>query len=156
LAPTPNYHDDLPDALRWFMRLVPDYSHWDQLWQFWRMHEGLLPAAHVDPEWPDQQRSMSALNEMVQMMLAAHLEAEFTDPELREKMIPPYPPMARRIIRDNGSWARALQRDNVTVDTTRIVEITPKGVRTEDGVEHELDVLIYGTGFTASEFLTPM
>ncbi len=156
LAPTPNYHDDLPEALRWFMRLVPDYSHWDRLWQFWRMHEGLLPAAHVDPEWPDQHRSMSALNEMVRLMLAAHLEAEFTDPELREKMIPPYPPMAKRIIRDNGSWAKALQRDNVTVDTTPIEAITERGVRTADGVEHELDVLIYGTGFTASEFLTPM
>src|SRR5204863_1221889 len=30
------------------------------------------------------------------------------------------------------------------------------GVRTVDGVEHEHDVLIYGTGFQASKFLTPM
>ena len=156
LAPTPNYHDDLPDGLRWLMAQIPDYAHWDRLWQFWRMHEGMLPAAVVDPEWPDQERSMSMLNEFVRQMLTAHLEAEFTDPDLRAKMIPPYPPIAKRIVRDNGSWARALQRDNVTVDTTAIEEITPRGVRTVDGVEHEVDVLIYGTGFTASAFLTPM
>jgi len=156
LAPTPNYHDDLAEPLRWLMTHVPDYAHWDRLWVFWRMHEGLLPAAVVDPEWPGQDRSMSMMNEFVRQMLTSHLEAEFTDPELRAKMIPPYPPLAKRVVRDNGSWARALQRDNVTVDTTGIEAITPTGVRTVDGAEHELDVLIYGTGFTASQFLTPM
>jgi 4-hydroxyacetophenone monooxygenase len=34
--------------------------------------------------------------------------------------------------------------------------VTPTGIRMADGTEHELDVLIYGTGFTASAFLTPM
>src|SRR4029453_15203075 len=33
---------------------------------------------------------------------------------------------------------------------------TPAGVVTEDGEEHAVDVLIYGTGFQASKFLTPM
>ncbi len=156
LAPTPNYHDDLPGDLRWLMGYAPDYARWDRLVQFWRMHEGLLPAAVVDPEWPDQERSMSMLNEMVRQLLTAHLEAEFTDPELRAKMIPPYPPLAKRIVRDNGSWPRALQRPNVAVHTDAIEAITPAGIRTADGVEHAVDVIIYGTGFTASDFLTPM
>ncbi|MEO7430360.1 MAG: NAD(P)/FAD-dependent oxidoreductase, partial [Acidimicrobiales bacterium] len=156
LAPTPNYHDDLPADLCWLMAWAPDYARWDRLVQFWRMHEGLLPAAVVDPEWPDQHRSMSMLNEMVRQLLSAHIEAEFTDPELRAKMIPPYPPLAKRIVRDNGSWARALQRPNVSVHTEGIAEITETAVRTADGVDHEVDVIIYGTGFTASEFLTPM
>jgi len=110
----------------------------------------------VDPEWPDQHRSMSMLNEMVRQLLTAHLEAEFTDPELREKMIPPYPPLAKRIVRDNGNWAHALQQPHVSVHTEGISAITEKGVRTSDGVDHQVDVIIYGTGFTASEFLTPM
>ncbi len=156
LAPTPNYHDDLPEALRWLMVWIPDYARWDRLVQFWRMHEGLLPAAVVDPEWPDQHRSMSMLNEMVRQLLTAHLEAEFTDPDLLAKMIPPYPPLAKRIVRDNGSWARALQQSHVSVHTEGIAAITDKGVRTVDGIDHEIDVIIYGTGFTASEFLTPM
>jgi 4-hydroxyacetophenone monooxygenase len=32
----------------------------------------------------------------------------------------------------------------------------PEGVRSQDGTLHEADVLIYGTGFTASDFLMPM
>jgi 4-hydroxyacetophenone monooxygenase len=156
LAPTPNYHDDLPADLCWFMERVPDYARWDRLVQFWRMHEGLLPAAVVDPAWPDQHRSMSMLNEMVRQLLTAHLEAEFADPELRAKMIPPYPPLAKRIVRDNGSWPRALQQPHVSVHTEAIAAVTPTGIRTVDGEEHVVDVIIYGTGFTASEFLTPM
>jgi 4-hydroxyacetophenone monooxygenase len=156
LAPTPNYHDDLPAELCWFMEHVPDYARWDRLVQFWRMHEGLLPAAVVDPEWPDHERSMSLLNDVVRQLLTAHLEAEFADPELRAKMIPPYPPLAKRIVRDNGSWPRALQQPHVSVHTEAIDAVTKAGIRTVDGEEHEVDVIIYGTGFTASEFLTPM
>ena len=40
--------------------------------------------------------------------------------------------------------------------TEGIDEITPTGVRTKDGVSHDVDVIIYGTGFTASDFLAPM
>src|SRR3546814_9758526 len=71
-------------------------------------------------------------------------------------MVPPYPPLAKRVVRDDGSWAAALQQDHVSVRTDKIEAITEKGVRTSDGVEHVVDVIIYGTGFTASEFLTPM
>ncbi|MGH9275147.1 MAG: flavin-containing monooxygenase [Acidimicrobiales bacterium] len=156
LAPQPNYHDDLPADLCWFMGYVPDYARWDRLVQFWRMHEGLLPAAVVDPDWPDQDRSMSLLNEMVRQLLTAHLEAEFADPELRAKMIPSYPPLAKRIVRDNGSWPRALQQPHVSVHDEAIETVTERGIRTVDGKEHAVDVIIYGTGFTASEFLTPM
>jgi 4-hydroxyacetophenone monooxygenase len=40
--------------------------------------------------------------------------------------------------------------------TEPIDQITPTGVRTADGAEHEADVIVYGTGFLASQFLTPM
>lgn len=40
--------------------------------------------------------------------------------------------------------------------TDPIERLTPRGVRTADGTEHSVDVLIYGTGFQASQFLAPM
>jgi 4-hydroxyacetophenone monooxygenase len=70
--------------------------------------------------------------------------------------VPTYPVGAKRVIRDNGVWARTLKRDNVALVTEPIREITPRGVVTEDGDEHPVDVIIYGTGFQASKFLTPM
>jgi cation diffusion facilitator CzcD-associated flavoprotein CzcO len=40
--------------------------------------------------------------------------------------------------------------------TADIARLTPTGIATTDGVTHEFDVLIYGTGFRATEFLAPM
>ena len=59
---------------------------------------------------------------------------------------------------DNGVWAGdAEARQRRSSSPTRSREITPTGVVTADGVEHhDVDVIIYGTGFQASKFLTPM
>jgi len=156
LVPTPNYHDELPEGLRWLIRHVPAYARWDRLWLFWRMHEGLLPMAEVDPAWADQDRSVSAANDLVRQLLTAYLQMEFPEPELFERVVPDYPPIAKRVVRDNGIWARTLRADHVRLVTDRIEEITEKGVKTEAGDEYVVDVLIYGTGFQASRFLTPM
>ncbi len=155
LVPTPNYHDELPSGLRWVLKHVPSYARWDRLWLFWRTHEGLLPMAIVDPDW-QQDGSISAPNEFVRQLLTAYLRAEFPDDDLFAKILPAYPPIAKRVIRDNGIWARTLSRDNVDLVTDKIAEITEKGVKLVDGTEYVVDVLIYGTGFQASNFLTPM
>jgi len=76
--------------------------------------------------------------------------------DLIEKVLPTYPPYGKRMLLDNGIWAKTLKRDNVHLITDRIREITPRGVVTDDGVEHLADVIVYGTGFQASRFLTPM
>ena len=158
LIPTPNYHDDLPDGVRWVLEHVPDYARWDRLWIFWRTNEGLLPCATVDAEWPSPPdgESVSMMNEFVRQMLLEYLRVEFPEPELFDAIRPTYAPLAKRFIRDNGIWSRTLHRDDVDLITTDIEAITEKGIRTVDGVEHEVDVLIYGTGFQASRFLTPM
>jgi 4-hydroxyacetophenone monooxygenase len=157
MVPSPEYYDDVPEPVRWLFRHVPNYAQWYRLWLFWRSHEGLRPAAEVDPEWRSETGSVSAQNEMVRLLLAQYLEAEFADrPDLLEQVMPHYPPMAKRVIRDNGIWARTLTRDSVHLVTEPIARIVPEGVETADGVVHEADVLVYGTGFQASRFLTPM
>ncbi|MFD5243707.1 flavin-containing monooxygenase [Amycolatopsis sp. NPDC058340] len=74
------------------------------------------------------------------------------DPVLRAKLTPDYPLGCKRILFTN-EYLPALARHNVAVETRRISAITPSGVRTEDGVEHEADVIVYGTGFAATDFL---
>jgi 4-hydroxyacetophenone monooxygenase len=82
---------------------------------------------------------------------------EFGDrPDLLPAVLPTYTPGAKRMLRDNGVWAAALKRDNVRLVSGPIREITPTGIVTEDGERHDVDVIVYGTGFTASEFLMPM
>lgn len=159
--PTPEYHDPVSEEEMWLFRNVPGYANWYRFWIFWQNVEGLMPAAAVDSGWDGDAdgagSSVSQANEEVRELLTVYIEEEFADrPDLLEHVVPDYPPFAKRFIRDNGAWARALKRDNVELVTTGIAEIIPDGARDRDGELHETDVIIYGTGFRASEFLTPM
>lgn len=157
LGPTPDYHDAVSPALRWLYAHLPSYSEWNRFWIFWRMGDGVLDGVRVDPEWEPKGAAVSAANDLMRMVLTAYLEGEFADrPDLVDKVVPTYPPAAKRLLRDNGIWARTLKRDNVQLVTDDIVAIEPRGIVTADGAHHEVDVIVYGTGFTASKFLTPM
>jgi 4-hydroxyacetophenone monooxygenase len=156
LLPTDNYANPFPPAFHDLLGLLPNYGRWDRLWQFWLLHEGLLVAARVDPQWDEHTEAVSAGNDFVRTMLLDVLRAQVEDDALFEKMVPHFPPFAKRALRDDGRWAAALTRSDVELVTTPIAEITPRGVLTQDGVEHPADVLIYGTGFSASDFVAPM
>ena len=157
MGPTPDYHQAVPEAHRWLYQHVPSYSEWNRVCIFWRMGDGALEGARVDDSWPGNGASVSAVNDIMRAMLTDYIEAEFADrPDLQAATVPTYPPTAKRLIRDNGVWASALKRSNVDLITTGIERITPDGVVTEDGDAHPADVIIYGTGFHASSFLTPM
>ena len=56
----------------------------------------------------------------------------------------------------SNDWYSTLAKPNVDVVTEPVVEVLPEGVRSGDGTVHEVDVIIYGTGFAATEFLAPM
>jgi 4-hydroxyacetophenone monooxygenase len=93
----------------------------------------------------------------VRRALEQHIRSQYTDrPDLAERVVPDYPPGAKRMLRDNGVWARALKQPHVELVTEPIAELTAKGIRTADGVERAVDVIVWGTGFTASDFLTSM
>jgi 4-hydroxyacetophenone monooxygenase len=157
LGPTPDYHDAVSAEQQWLYAHVPSYSEWNRFWIFWRMGDGVLAGVTVDPDWDRSTGSVSFMNEMVRMLMTEYLKGEFADrADLLDDVVPKYPPGAKRMLRDNGVWARTLKRDNVRLLTTKIREITPTGIVTADGVEHDVDVIVYGTGFQASQFLTPM
>lgn len=63
-----------------------------------------------------------------------------------EKLSPNFGVLAKRPTMSTG-YLPAYNRDNVTLITDRIEEITPDGIRTQDGVLHKLDVLILATGY---------
>ncbi|MGW0248014.1 flavin-containing monooxygenase [Nocardia goodfellowii] len=84
-----------------------------------------------------------------------HREKQVPDPELRAKLTPDYAAGCKRGLFSN-EYFPALAQPNVTVETTAIDAVTPSGIRTADGVEHPVDVIVYGTGFKGTEFLAPM
>lgn len=157
LVPSPDYHDVVTDEQRWLFEHLPTYTQWFRLWLFWRTHEGLLVAAEADPTWTGHPDSVSALNDVVRMVLTGYLEGQFAGhDELLAAVTPHYPPISKRVVRDNGVWAATLTSDHVDLVTCGIERIVPDGIVTTDGVLHPADVIIWGTGFTASEFLMPM
>jgi 4-hydroxyacetophenone monooxygenase len=157
MFPVPHYHFEVPTGFQWLLSHVPAYRQWYRFWLFWRSAETLRPMAEVDPAWPHQERSVSELNDSLRALLQEAMEAQYPEaPDLLEKVLPSYPPAAKRIIVDNGVWAETLQRDHVRLVTDDIERMTPEGVVTAGDQLHEADVVIYATGFQPSRFLTPM
>lgn len=83
-----------------------------------------------------------------------HLD-RISDPELRRKMTPDYPPGCKRIIA-SPDFHDAVQRPNVEVVTDAIDHIGAAGVVTAGGRTIELDAIVLATGFKAGAFLRPM
>lgn len=73
---------------------------------------------------------------------------------IRDRVTPDYAMGCKRVL-FTGDWFRTLRRADVDLVTADIERVTADGVRTADGVTHGCDVLVYGTGFAATEFLAP-
>jgi cation diffusion facilitator CzcD-associated flavoprotein CzcO len=84
----------------------------------------------------------------------AHLEAQIPDPELRARLTPSYTMGCKRVLLSNDYYP-SLLRDNVELVTDEIECIEPRGVVTRDGKRHDVDAIIYGTGFVAAESPAP-
>jgi len=161
ISTNPAYTQPLPDGLRWMATHVPGYLQWYRFTLFWGLTEGGLPACRVDPNWDGDGRSVSEINDLLRQFSTAGIEAHLAErPDLLAVAIPPYPPMAKRMLIDDGRWWETLKADTTTLVTDHIARITATGIVTADAagteVEHAVDVIIYATGFTASDFLLPM
>lgn len=96
------------------------------------------------------------LSNLIERVSRAHMKRQTKSvPGLFEKVWPNYLIGCKRIL-FSSDYLPSLTQPNVDVVTDAISEIVPEGVRTADGVLHEVDVIIYGTGFTATDFLAPM
>ena len=153
--PAPHYHDDVPEGVKWLLEHVPYYDKWYRFWLFWMATDGFLPMVKADPAWNGGPAAVGPENAMLRELCAQAIAEQVADrPDLLEKVVPQYPIGGKRAVLDNGVWLAALKRPNVELVTERIARIEPKGVVTADGTLHEADVLIYGTGFQASNFLS--
>jgi 4-hydroxyacetophenone monooxygenase len=154
LGPTPDYHHPVSPGERWLFEHVPLYEKWYRFWLFWMLTDGLYEGVKADPNYKGPETAVSEFNAGMRAMLIEVLRPQTEgDPDLLDKIIPKYPLGGKRSVRDNGVWISALRRPNVELVTEPIQEIRPEGLVTADGVLHEVDVIIYGTGFTASDFL---
>ncbi|MCD6061438.1 MAG: putative monooxygenase [Moraxellaceae bacterium] len=79
-----------------------------------------------------------------------YLQKAVKDPVTRDKLTPRYGFGCKRPSTSN-TYLQAFNRANVALVTEAIEAVTPTGVRTQDGVLHDIDVLICATGFKVFE-----
>lgn len=156
LLPNAKYHDTVSDGKKWLLKHIPYYARWYRFILFWPGTDGVLPNLRIDPDWPHADRSINAHNEAWREQLVKYIESQVGDrPDLLKKVIPSYPVMVKRMNQDNGSWFRTLKLPHVALESGRIERFDATGIVC-DGQHHEVDVIVYCTGFQANKFLWPM
>jgi len=78
------------------------------------------------------------------------LRRHVSDPELRARLTPPYRLGCKRVLLSD-EYLPALNRDNVDVVVDPIERVEPLGIRTADGTLHEVDTVIFATGFRVTD-----
>ncbi len=83
---------------------------------------------------------------VAEKIVKRYLAKKIPDAELRAKLTPDYRLGCKRVLQSNTYYPTFL-RDNVTLSTDGVAEIVKDGVIDANGVKHEADIVIYGTGF---------
>ncbi len=137
-------------AIRWLYARFPRLQRFAR-W-FWQAQlEALVPVFTRQP--PLRARIISAVfRRLAAFQRFVQLRG---NRQLIEAATPDYPLGCKRALL-TSNWYPTLLRKNVDLCTSPIQEIVPDGVVTKDGRHHEVDTIVFGTGFTATEFLAPM
>ncbi len=84
--------------------------------------------------------------ELAQNIAKRHMRSQVPDRELRAKLQPDYTMGCKRVLISNDYYP-ALSKSTVDLNTDGIAEVKAHGIVDKAGVEHEVDAIIYGTGF---------
>lgn len=134
-----------PRLQRWLTRWpwLARTAHWFQWFYFGELQLTPLMKQVRVVQWLATRRAL------------AHLRRQVRDPALRRRLVPDYPIGAKRVL-FNDDYYPTLNRPNVRLVTDGVERIEPDGVRTRGGEHVPVDVIVYATGFHATEFLAPM
>jgi len=131
-----------PADRSWFQRSALGRLR-ERLKIFWSMEKGTRRRASIPK------------TEAAEQVFLRGLERQVSDPVLRARLTPDYHLGCKRVLRSDD-WYPALQLPNVELVDTPIDRISESGIKTTDGRAREFDAIIYGTGFTPTDFLSPL
>jgi cation diffusion facilitator CzcD-associated flavoprotein CzcO/acetyl esterase/lipase len=119
-----------------------------------RLHRGMI-YTHYESLALAFSRARWMMQIAVGMPFRRMLAGQVLDAALRERLTPAYPIGCKRILL-SSEYLATFGRPNVELVTEGIARVTPTGIETTDGRTHELDAIVYGTGFAATRFLAPL
>jgi cation diffusion facilitator CzcD-associated flavoprotein CzcO len=130
----------VPEREKALYRRVPAVQRAVRAYHYWSAEFVVLPALAKNP----------SRTKLIRNMAIKHLEEQVPDPELRAKLTPSFVPGCKRLTPSND-YLPAIASPSTTLVTEGIDRIEPSGIRTVDGVLHEVDVIILATGFRVTD-----
>lgn len=140
----PKKDREFSDFEKWAFRNIPGWEWLYRKYLYW-WHEVKFGAFLKG----------SPFSKQAEKLALSYLHRKVKDPDLRKKLTPDYPLGCKRILLTNDYYDTIL-KENVELVTSGIDRITENAIVCGDGKEIKCDVIIFGTGFKATEFLTPM
>jgi cation diffusion facilitator CzcD-associated flavoprotein CzcO len=119
-----------------------------------RMHHNLLFLGY-ESRWPLVTRKAKPVRVASEWWYRRVIRRTLTDPEQAAAATPDYTMMCNRLLLSND-WYPALAREHVRLVGAAVDRVVSDGVLTSDGQHLPADVIIWCTGFKASEFLAPI
>jgi 4-hydroxyacetophenone monooxygenase len=155
ISPRERYGEPITSASRWLLDTVPHYWNWT-IYSLLDLNLSAQALQEFDAEWQRKGGAVNERNDHFRDSLKKYIRDQLEgDEDLIAKVTPDYPPLARRLIVDNG-WYTALLRDNVELVTDEIDGFTEDGIRVESGTVRPTDLVIAATGFQATKYVWPM
>lgn len=140
----PRRNRPYPKAFRWAVEHVPGLQAYRR--SFFRQYCEALTASIRHPR---------LVGPILKARSWRFMRSQLTDPEVRRKAWPDYTFGCKRVL-FSSYFLPALQRENVELVTDAVKGLTETGVETADGSLHEVDCIIWGTGFRTNDFMFPM
>ncbi len=96
----------------------------------------------------------SPVTTLLARVAKAHLNHQVRDPWLRRQLTPDFRPGCKRMLMSSDYYP-ALQADNCKLITWPIATLSPAGIRTSDGIEHQVDAIVFATGYDVHLYGAP-
>ncbi|MGW4479436.1 flavin-containing monooxygenase [Rhodococcus triatomae] len=137
------------EAHRWLTNNIPSYAQWVRLLAFLPSSDVNYEVSRYDETWASEHDlSISRTNDELLQVCLAYLNETFDDrPDLKAQLTPSFAPWGKRIIRDPGRYFDTLKKESTALATAGIKQIVPDGIIDGNGVLHDVDVIVYATGF---------
>lgn len=152
-APFPQFRKKVPEGVRYLMQVVPLYRAWLEQRLSWTFNDRVHGTLFRDPEWEHPERAVNEINDAHRRVFTRYVEEQLQDrPELIERVLPEYPPFAKRMLLDNG-WFRTIKKPNVDLIPEHLAKVDGNTLSTSSGETVEADVIILATGFQTTNVL---
>jgi cation diffusion facilitator CzcD-associated flavoprotein CzcO len=140
----PRMNRPYPTGFNALVRRLPAIQ---RLWRnFWFQYCELLTVGIRHPR---------TVGRLLGLRSSRFMRRQVPDPELRAKIWPNYTFGCKRVL-FSSFFLPTLAQPNVELVTEAIDVMTPTGIVTADGRQHEADCVIWATGFKTMDFMFPM